>query len=221
MPDIEIKCASCSASTTVSEYADAESIVCGKCGAKLSKPKASLHLKQRPTVRRQEVTHTQVPVPPAPPKVLLNGATNAAIDTVQTNAKPVDQVRKAKPTQLIISWILFVALALVMGWLRYGNALPTAGLEKFTQYGPFAMITIHLTIFILVCKESIFTGILCLIVPFYGLYYVFFASDAFILRAILAGALVGIGQDSFIFFKDLIITGFEVANQWIRHGALH
>jgi hypothetical protein len=61
-------------------------------------------------------------------------------------------------------------------------------------------------------------GILCLFIPGYSFYYLFGVTDEFYLRAIVAGLLVGIGQDAAIQLKEHAghITG--AVNDFISGG---
>jgi hypothetical protein len=67
-------------------------------------------------------------------------------------------------------------------------------------------------------SDTVFQGILCLLVPFYSYYYLFFISDAFMVRAVAGGLLVGIAQDSMFVFQREAIRIITTVNDWIAAG---
>ena len=116
------------------------------------------------------------------------------------------------------AWLLFLVLAGAMGYLRYSKYLQPQHVEMMKTYGPYAVILLHIAITLTAFQDTVFQGILCIIIPGYSLYYLFLVSDVFYLRAVGAGLLAGVGIDSAIFFQvhaqDLIARG----NAWIASG---
>ena len=238
MADIDIACDSCGETMTVSEFADASILKCTKCGEPLVKPEEAGKPKQRPTVKRKvEKAPGRPPIAPANAgeggKPASQSASIFPQDTPgQDGSKPAPQstqqpTRKTKFTSLksnrlgggylIGSIITFVIVGGLCGLLRYSNVLGPSSVELIKQYGPYLMLGIHAFIFFYACKESIFTGLLCLVAPGYGLYYTFFVSDSFYARAVIGGLLVGIGVDSAGFYFDL----FGQACEWVDYTLHH
>ena len=116
------------------------------------------------------------------------------------------------------AWLLFLALGGALGFLRYSKYLQPQHLEMIVKYGPYAVILLHIAVTLTAFQDTVFQGILCILIPFYSLYYLFLVTDAFYLRAAGAGLLVGVGVDSAIFFQlhaqELIAKG----NAWIASG---
>jgi len=121
----------------------------------------------------------------------------------------------------ILSWIVFVLLGGAMGYLRYGHGLPPEYVDLFATYGPWIVIAIHVGVVLMAFSDSVFQGILCLLIPFYSLYYLFLVSDAFMIRAVAAGLLVGIAQDSMLVFQRESSRIIEWVNAWIAGGGEH
>jgi len=118
----------------------------------------------------------------------------------------------------VLSWIVFVLIGGAMGYLRYGNYLPPDQLALFAKYGPWIVIAIHVIVTLMAFSDTVFQGILCLLIPFYSFYYLFFVSDAFMIRAVAAGLLVGIAQDSILVFQREANRIITAVNQWISAG---
>lgn len=120
----------------------------------------------------------------------------------------------------LISWIIFIVLAGSMAYLRYGGGYlgTPEGMSMTIQYGPYVVGIFHLFIVLKAFKDSVFQGILCLLVPFYSFYYIFGVSDDFYSRAIIGGVLVGIGQESFLEINRQAQEYISVINRWIARG---
>jgi hypothetical protein len=116
------------------------------------------------------------------------------------------------------AWLLFFALGGGMWYLRYRAALPAPYDTWLTQYAPHAVIALHVIIVLTAFRDTVFQGILSLIIPFYSFFYIFLVSDAFYLRAMTAGVLVGTGLDAAVFFQHKANTTITVVNEWIANG---
>lgn len=212
MADIEVRCESCGASIKISEYADLSVVQCRKCRNSLKTesqvvPKAAIRVRKRAAGDRQPA-----PLVDRPPSETVNAA------AVPAGSKPLLPKRKGANMHMVAAWAIFAVLALATGLLRYGNLLSPAQLDLFARISPFVFIFFHLLIVVKAFEDSVFNGILCLIVPFYSLYYLFMTCDSFYLRAVVAGTLVGIGQDSAA--AILAFTGeiFSKINHFIQSG---
>ncbi|MDA0577428.1 MAG: hypothetical protein O3B24_04950 [Verrucomicrobia bacterium] len=117
-----------------------------------------------------------------------------------------------------LSWIIFLLLGGLMWHLRYNNGLSQANIDLLIKLGPYAVLVLHITLILMAFQDSVYQGILCLLVPAYSFYWLFLVSDAFLLRAIVAGLLVGIGQDSIAFYNNWFNAIVEVGKNWIASG---
>lgn len=116
------------------------------------------------------------------------------------------------------SWFVFIILAGIMGYLRYGGCLRSAHLSLFGEWGPFVIVAIHVVLVLRAFKDSVFQGILCILIPLYSFYYLFIVSDEFYLRAVVAGILVGVGQDSAPVFQQIFSDTTMHVQRWIASG---
>ncbi|MCE9614937.1 MAG: hypothetical protein K8T26_11710 [Lentisphaerae bacterium] len=117
-----------------------------------------------------------------------------------------------------LSWVVFVLVAGLMWYLRYGGGLHGKNLDLLIAYGPYSLLVLHVTLLLMAFQESVYQGILCLLVPLYSFYWLFMLTDAFLLRAVAAGLLVGIGQDSMAFYQDWFNEIVRVGKGWIESG---
>lgn len=115
-------------------------------------------------------------------------------------------------------WLVFLVLGGALGFARYGGMLSSHYLSYSVKYGAFVVLGMHIILVLHAFKESVFQGILSLLVPLYSFYFLFVISDAFYLRAVFAGILVGIGQDSAFVWQDWIMTIIRTVTSWIQSG---
>ena len=150
------------------------------------------------------------------------------LDSDKDGEKPADEVqltevggeKSPRPARRVSynlpAWIVFVVLGCVMGTLRYGGILSSTQIADFKSYAPFVFIALHIFIVVRIFGDSVFSGILSLLVPPYTYYYLFVFSDDFLIRAVFAGIFVGIGVDSVEFFELQSIQIFKSVSVWIR-----
>jgi len=118
-----------------------------------------------------------------------------------------------------LSWLVFVILGGALGYLRYGDFLEPDELALMIKYGPYALLIVHIIIVVAAFNDSVFQGILCLLIPFYSFYYLFIVSDLFMLRAITGALIVGSGLDAYHFYHTVITQGSDRIQKWIESGA--
>jgi hypothetical protein len=117
-----------------------------------------------------------------------------------------------------LSWVIFLALGAAMWALRYGHYVPQNYTEMLIKAGPFIVAGIHVILLLMAFQDSVYQGILSLLIPLYTFYWLFVISDSFFFRAIVAGLLVGIGQDSAAFYNTLVIEYSATVRTWIESG---
>ena len=211
MADIEITCQKCGTVITLSEFADTGSIACRKCGEKLQKEEVAVP-RPRPSV-----------------KILTREQTEAA---GKEDEAPPTEWRFHKHTQKeeikgqsalftahhIGSWVVFLVLGGLMGWLRYGHVLEPQYMQWLKDASPVVLLILHIVIILAAFKQSVFQGVLGVLIPPYPYYFLFAASDAFFLRAFVAGLLVGIGQDAFSFVGYYTKFIYDLVTGYIAKG---
>lgn len=212
MADLQLTCTRCFTVTTVSEFVDDSALVCRSCGAKLVRPardEATAKKKHKVSAERPgaETNGDAIGYAEGNPAELWPGGRKAP--------------RSRKKGRVVHHWYalaLFVVFGGAMGYLRYGGALDAGRMELLHTYAAPAAIVLHLLIVLKAFEDQVFQGILCLLVPFYSLYYLFAVSDAVYIRALVGGVLVGIAQDA----AEVIQTEFfricEFIRAWIARG---
>ena len=83
-----------------------------------------------------------------------------------------------------------------MAGCRYGGWLDETRLETLRMVSPIVLLVLYVITLLTIFTDSVFAGILSLLLPPYSLYYLLAVSDRFMLRALVMGLLVGIGQYS-------------------------
>ncbi len=118
----------------------------------------------------------------------------------------------------LVSWLVFVLLGAGMWMLRYGDVLDARYLNLLIEYGPWSVLIIHGALVLMAFQDNIFQGILTLLIPGYSLYWLFAVCDFFLVRAIVAGLMVGIGQDSAAFYQHHFNEIVMIVRRWIESG---
>ena len=229
MADVERQCSKCSAKVTVSEVAD--SFVCPECGTRAETTSggeaaaASLASAGSKLKLREEAPSDSIIRPldelleEAEARERAGGEITDEIDP-EHPLRP--QARKQSTAMSSLyqacSWLLFLALGSLMGWLRYGDVLPANYLAQFRAWSPFIFFFIHVVIVLSAFNDTVFSGILSLLMPPYAYYYLFSVCDSFYLRAGIAGVLVGIGADSGIYIEQKVSFAIEWVNAYIAAG---
>lgn len=117
-----------------------------------------------------------------------------------------------------ISWLVFLIFGGLMWGLRYGGLIEGHNLALLIKYGPYAVLVLHVVLVLMAMQDAIFQGILCLLIPLYSFYWLFAVSDAFLLRAAVAGLFVGIGLDSAAFYQTVLTDVSNSVRAWIESG---
>ncbi len=216
MPDIDLTCPDCSTVTTLSEFVNESKLICRKCKKKLQKPGALAAAVAAAAAKNEHAEFT----PPAPTQSGLRLAKRKrdyiepAVDAVSVmetlrakqphtaedqdlELRPQVEENRSRINHAAIATAIFVVLGGGMGYLRYGgNVLPPDILDMSIEYSWIVFLVFHAFVVLKSMTDNMLQGILCLLVPGYSLFYLFTISDNFYLRAVLAGLLVGIGQDT-------------------------
>jgi len=237
MADISITCPKCNSVTIASEFVDDANLKCTSCGAMLEKPgaleqaakngaasvgitkpavKHSLRLaKDRKVYDKPEDAGDAAEV-----KSLKDiiAQTESSGGKGKLELRPEVKVKTSKINHAVVAGFLFLVLGGGMGYLRYGGVLPDNIMEMSVQYSWIVFLVFHFMIVLKAMTDNMMQGILSLLVPGYSLYYLFSISDDFYLRAILAGVLVGIGEDAALMLKEHAGTLTGIVNGFIAGG---
>jgi len=164
-------------------------------------------LRLKPTGSASIDFQPEVPEPPPPP------ASSAS-------ANPPEKSKKKKKPSLgmagyvkPLAWLFFFLLAGFMAALRYGGLFSVQPL--LTAYGPWAILACHAVVILLAFDEDFFTGVLCILVPGYSLYYLVFRAGRPFFTALVFGLLAGVGEDTYLVVKDLSMNIYETVTDLI------
>lgn len=225
MADIQTRCPTCGKEMVVSEFA--QSVVCRTCQASITiasgsaagvataSKSASEKAKGAPDLKFRSIERTGSRMPEA---VVASQDLKDAAENVRKRREGSHTGSRDWTNHPAFSWCVFILLGGVMGWMRYGTSLPVEYLDMMTSYGPYLALVLHVLITVRAFEDSILNGALCLLLPPYAYYYLFIISDYFMLRAVVAGCLAGIGWDTFIVVKAQSIAIYQTITTWIASG---
>ena len=117
-----------------------------------------------------------------------------------------------------LNWVIFAILAGSGIYLRFLMPLTAGVLAGMRFWGSMTLLACHVRIIISAFSDDTFQGMLCLLIPGYSLYYLFFMSDEYLLRAITAALVVTFGLDAWQYLHVLSTDGFDGVTCWIQAG---
>lgn len=209
---VTIRCPDCRKDVTISAGAHEDAFICFFCGKRLPTGEGkSAHERRKLTLREGSEAEPGV-----------RSTTREKADTpVQPSSDDV-RYKAAKDKRdsegrfaRMSGWVVLILLAPVMGALRYGGFIPDEYIQYSREYAWLLVLALHFIITVRAFTDSAFSGILCLLIPAYSLYYLLVVSDEFVFRAIVVAVLVGIGQDSAISFQEKTMDVYAFVNHWI------
>ncbi len=212
MADIQLTCGKCSHVMTVSEFVDESALTCPECGEALIRPIVDSSTKQKRQVgvstKSFETQNTGEP----------NEDGSRASDLWPGGKHAPRAPKRAKVRHHLYGWVLFGVLGSIMAYLRFGGILPEVYLEMIKLYAVWIGIALHLLTILKAFEDSVFQGILCLLIPFYTLYYILCVTDAVYFRATVCGLLAGVGMDAGMVMQDEFFTVCEFIRAWMAKG---
>jgi hypothetical protein len=225
MSDIIVTCAQCGNNITVSEYVTAEMITCMKCKTQVPIPTRTPDpIAVAPKLKLAWATPPEpppAPVPTPPVKLSRKEAKAAAKKNVQQylpkGGKKRIRARKISTFEIkVLPWLVFFALLLVGGWMRYvPGALAPDIHPQFVQGGVLALLLLHISVVCLAFGDDPFRGILCFIIPGYSIFYLFTQADQILLRGLVGALLIIFGLDFAIEAGILWNEFYATASNWI------
>lgn len=242
MADIEYRCVKCSAIRVVSEFADAAKLKCPACGESLRKagemppaaggdaatPPAGL---SRLKVARQQPGQTE-------PESLFGSGPGMAGEKAQPPSRedgggaplldlhPRVKRKSTGPSNTLLAFLLFAALGVITGYLRYAGImefpgreyLPQALLDHVLCFAWVGILFLNTIVVIRAMNDNMFQGILCLFIPGWSVIYLLFISDNFYLRAIVFGCMIGLGQDGGHQIYEGVAVAMGHVSEFINSG---
>jgi len=208
---ITLRCPDCRKDVTIAADAHADACVCFFCGKKLPREtQASTRPSRKLALRAGSEAEPGV-------QSLEGEPPPAAQPSAESLRYKSDHDKRDSEGRLgrMSGWIVFLLFAPAMGFARYGGVVPDHYIQYSRDYAWMVLLVFHFIVTIRAFTDSVFSGILSLLVPGYSLYYLMVVSDEFILRGIVAGSLLGIGQDGAIALQEKMLQICAFANHWI------
>ena len=208
MADIDIQCPACKVLTSVSEFIDSRTVACKSCKHQIEVP---LRVEDPGPVRKLKVKRRQsLPVEESPGDETFIGQIKPP-----KRRKPKSEWRIS---QHVLAWAIFLVLGTAMYFLRYRGVLERNYLDMLITFAPLVIAAFHILIVLKAFQDAVMHGILCLLIPCYSFIYLFFISDDVYARAVVAGLLVGMAQDSYLFFQTHMVNIYHAINAWLASG---
>jgi hypothetical protein len=211
MPDLTITCPDCGKVLTISEFVDESGLKCRGCGRALSRPEP-VALKPKPRLsvatpsRDDQVEDEEQPSELSSSGLWPGTRKLTAADT------------RARVVHHRYAWALFVVLGGLLAYGRYGGGFGPSQMAMQHELSLIGLGVLHLLVILKAFEDSVFQGILCLLVPFYTLYYIFFVTDAVYLRALIGAMLICIGQDGAVQLQQGLMRFSDMVQSWIASG---
>lgn len=225
MADVVYQCTQCERKITVSEYADAATLTCPDCGnPELARavagadggPGPGRPLRLRPRTRDAEggsagpAKKNATPRPPTQADIMK--------DAFGPVRKVPGHTYKGGIWSVLGAWLLFFGIGGITYVLRFQEiGLPGEFKPLLRDYAWIPLAVLWLVTVAAAVRDSVFAGILCLMIPGFFLYYLMIR-DHFYLRAVTFGLLVGFGYDTALLVQegwDMFYTG---VSEWIASG---
>lgn len=213
MTDVQTRCPKCGAAARVSDLA--ETYLCGSCGTRVSVPAAPPSETSQSRLRLRTADESgRAP----PPQKMEEKVDLRNVVVAETKARKAPKGEAALTMHHLGSWLVFIALGGAMGAARYGGILPLNYAANLEMAAPFVLLVVHLVIVLTAFNDTVFSGILALLIPPYAYFYLFSVSDSFYLRALAGGLLVGTAQDGCLFLQQKVTAFVDWVNAYIAAG---
>ena len=237
MPDIKLTC-QCGREVTLSEYAKPESRICPSCGTAIAIPgtpesdsrstSSSVPSPAESDARASEPTSGDRAKPslakrPRTGKRKTVLPADAPVSTVRAEVVPsTRRVRRAQPTVFsaaTISLLILLLVGIPLAWYRYSGRMDPTTLESLFhmgyEWGPWALLIVHVLIIINAFHDEFFQGILSIMVPLYSFSYLYIRSDNHYLRVGFALFLILFAPGTYDGAADYANLIYHKASAWI------
>ena len=141
---------------------------------------------------------------PEPPPLLAQLLEPPAQDPKKHKRASLGLVGFTKPA----AWLLFLILGGCMAAIRYRGLLDLH--HEFTTFGPLLMLVLYFVIVALAFQDDLFAGVLCILIPGYGFYYLVAQAGRPFFTALVFGLLAGLGEDSFVALHEWLLKFYDI-----------
>ena len=159
-----------------------------------TEPKPVLHLRKPGCASTSYV--------PDPPPVLAPSVDAPQKNKLKTGRAALGLAGYTLPA----AWLIFLVLGGWMAAIRYAGFLDLQ--EDLSLYGPPVVLALYLVVVVMAFKEDLFTGVLCILLPGYGFYYLIRSGRPFF-SALVFGLLAGLGEDSYWALRDICLKHYD------------
>lgn len=206
MADITLTCGQCGNLITVSEYIEADTLVCAKCQQTVPVPQRIPEAS--PAARLRLATPPPPPVPESPS------------ESAPGHRAPPQKRRRRRSQGIhpaMWGYVTFILLAAALVYLRfYPDSMPEARREMLITAAIAALGFLHVSVIAYAFADDAFHGVLCAIIPGYSIYYLYTQADQFLLRAVVGALLLAFGLDTVEFVRRFSYNVYVDVSSWIQ-----
>lgn len=211
MTDVQMTCSKCGKVIRISQYVKSENLTCPACGTPIQK----IDDGSVPKPGQKKLRLRDTPVDFESTETTKEDSEWGYLEMMRRVPKSHEKERHI--AHVWLSLLLFLVLGGLAWALRYHPVFAVA-VPYITDYGPYSLILFWVICVLIAFKDDVFQGILCLLVPFYWVYYLFLVVDKFYLRALIAAVLIAVAADSVEFYSERVAVLYNKANTWIMQG---
>ena len=212
MSDVLLVCGRCKRECKVSEFASPDTLCCPDCKTLLQLPEKVQVTKLRMrNAGEPGSTDGQTTTSPSTIITNLTGApvTEATPSTAQTPLviNDVHKIRqKVKGQSPLWGLLIFVVLGgALIGWQYYVGENP-GSIRPYLLTRLILFAAVQLVVILLAFDDGLGQGILCLLLPFYFLYYIFVRMENVTLRGLFAAVYLGMATELYFIPSQALIT---------------
>ncbi|MFH0879395.1 MAG: hypothetical protein V2A34_06750 [Lentisphaerota bacterium] len=215
MADIKVKCAGCGTEFDVSEFASAETLMCPNCTRHVDKPEVDHGIKLKVKKHRHGERATLAGEPN-----LSDVIKDAAVGPSDTPASTIYDVHKIRSQVKKGTGLWGLLVFVVLGGLLVGAQYY---LKDYPQYLTHYLWTrtsilalVWLLVLVMAFEDSYLQGFLCLLLPFYIVYYSFARLELQLLRGAFAAVVLMLGMELYYVKNDsMLVTAQINVNKYI------
>ena len=215
MSDVLLVCGKCKRECKVSEFASPDTLCCPTCKTLLQLPEKVQATKLR--MRKPEEPVTTDGKTAAPPSTIITTLTTApAPETTPSTAQTpmvindVHKIRQNVKGQNPLWGILIFLLVggALIGWQYYVGENP-GSMKPYLLTRLTLFSIIQLVIILLAFDDGLGQGILCLLLPFYFLYYIFVRYENLTLRGLFAAVYLAMATELYFIPEQALVTTIQ------------
>ncbi len=244
MADINYTCPICGKQRKVSEFADPAKIRCRQCNGNMqpekltdptesqgesttdqntAKENTSIPENQPcPATKKNKLKLAREKQPVLPPDESPGVVKSKKNLPEETAAPPLElhpKTKRKKPlvSQSFLTFVLFLLIGGISGFVRYGLPIETTQFAPLIDYAWVAVLFFHFSIVLKALTQDVMQGIFCLFIPGWSFIYLAI-SDHMYHKAVIFGLLIGVGYDGGLQVVELVNTGLSNIQEFIDTG---